>query len=45
MWWWWFLVWPDITLHVVSILAARYLIIFGTIYLISALAGPKVAWW
>jgi uncharacterized membrane protein HdeD (DUF308 family) len=38
-------VWPDITLYVVSIFAAWYLIIFGVMHLVSALAGPKVAWW
>ncbi len=38
-------VWPDITLYVVSILVAWYLIVFGVLHLVSALAGPKVAWW
>jgi uncharacterized membrane protein HdeD (DUF308 family) len=38
-------VWPGVTLYVVSILVAWYLIIFGVIHLISALAGPKVSWW
>jgi uncharacterized membrane protein HdeD (DUF308 family) len=38
-------VWPDITLFVVSILVAWYLVAFGTIHIISALAGPKLAWW
>ena len=38
-------VWPDITLYVVSILVAWYLIAFGIIHLIDALAGPKVGWW
>ena len=38
-------VWPDITLYVVSILVAWYLIFFGTIHLVDALAGPKVGWW
>ena len=38
-------VWPDITLYVVSILVAWYLIVFGIIHLVDALAGPKVAWW
>jgi uncharacterized membrane protein HdeD (DUF308 family) len=37
--------WPGITLYVVSILVAWYLIIFGIIHLVSALAGPKVDWW
>ena len=39
------LVWPDVTLYVVSILVAWYLIIFGVIHLIDALAGPKLGWW
>jgi uncharacterized membrane protein HdeD (DUF308 family) len=34
--------WPDITLYVVSILVAWYLVIFGIIHLVGALAGPKV---
>jgi uncharacterized membrane protein HdeD (DUF308 family) len=38
-------VWPDITLYVVSILVAWYLIAFGTIHIVSALAGPKLSWW
>ena len=38
-------VWPDITLYVVSILVAWYLIIFGIIHLVSALAGPKAHYW
>jgi uncharacterized membrane protein HdeD (DUF308 family) len=38
-------VWPDITLYVVSILVAWYLIAFGIIHLVDALAGPKVGWW
>jgi hypothetical protein len=38
-------VWPDITLYVVSIFVAWYLIIFGVIHLVGALAGPKLAWW
>jgi uncharacterized membrane protein HdeD (DUF308 family) len=38
-------VWPGITLYVVSILVAWYLIVFGVVHLVSALAGPKVAWW
>jgi uncharacterized membrane protein HdeD (DUF308 family) len=39
------LVWPGITLYVVSILVAWYLIFFGILHLVSALAGPKVGWW
>jgi len=38
-------VWPAITLHVVSIMLAGYLIVFGTIHSLSALAGPKLSWW
>jgi uncharacterized membrane protein HdeD (DUF308 family) len=30
---------------VVSIFVAWYLIIFGIMHLVSALAGPKVSWW
>ena len=37
--------WPGITLYVVSIMVAAYLVAYGTIHVISALAGPKVAWW
>ena len=40
------LVWPAITLYVVSILVAWYLIIFGIMHLVGALAGPKLRlWW
>jgi uncharacterized membrane protein HdeD (DUF308 family) len=39
------LVWPDITLYVVSILVAWYLVAFGVMHLVGALAGPKLAWW
>ena len=38
-------VWPDITLYVVSIMVAWYLIVFGTIHIVNALAGPKLPWW
>jgi uncharacterized membrane protein HdeD (DUF308 family) len=38
-------VWPDITLYAVSILVAWYLIVFGTVHIVDALAGPKVPWW
>jgi uncharacterized membrane protein HdeD (DUF308 family) len=38
-------VWPDITLYVVSLLVAWYLIFFGIMHLVSALAGPKVSYW
>lgn len=37
--------WPGITLYVVSILVACYLIVHGTIHLVTALAGPKLGWW
>jgi uncharacterized membrane protein HdeD (DUF308 family) len=39
------LIWPDITLYAVSIMVAWYLIAFGTIHIVSALAGPKLSWW
>jgi uncharacterized membrane protein HdeD (DUF308 family) len=39
------LVWPGITLYVVSILVAWYLIFFGILHLVGALARPKVGWW
>jgi uncharacterized membrane protein HdeD (DUF308 family) len=39
------LVWPDITLYAVSILVAWYLIVFGTIHIVNALAAPKLPWW
>ena len=38
-------VWPDITLYAVSIMVAWYLIVFGTIHIVNALAGPKLPWW
>ncbi len=38
-------VWPSITLYVVSVFVAWYLIVFGIMHLVSALAGPKVQWW
>lgn len=38
-------VWPDITLYVVSILVAWYLIVFGILHLVGALAGPKMSYW
>ena len=37
--------WPDITLYVASILGAWYLIEFGSVHIVHALAGPKVPWW
>ena len=39
------LAWPGITLYVVSVLVAWYLIAFGIVHLVSALAGPKLSWW
>ncbi|WP_426563342.1 HdeD family acid-resistance protein [Angustibacter sp. McL0619] len=39
------LVWPGITLFVVSIMVAWYLIALGTIHIVNALAGPKLSWW
>jgi uncharacterized membrane protein HdeD (DUF308 family) len=38
-------VWPDITLYVVSLLVAWFLIVYGIVHLVSSLAGPKVSWW
>jgi uncharacterized membrane protein HdeD (DUF308 family) len=38
-------VWPGITLYVVSILVAWFLIVFGIMHLVGALAGPKRGWW
>ncbi len=38
-------VWPSITLYVVSILVAWYLIFFGIMHVVSALAGPKADYW
>jgi len=38
-------VWPDITLYVVSVFVAWFLIVFGIMHLVNALAGPKLAWW
>ena len=37
--------WPDITLYAVSVMVAWYLIAFGTIHIVNALAGPKPSWW
>jgi uncharacterized membrane protein HdeD (DUF308 family) len=39
------IVWPAITLYVLAILVAWYLIIFGVIHLVDALAGPKLRYW
>jgi uncharacterized membrane protein HdeD (DUF308 family) len=38
-------VWPDITLYVVSVFVAWYLIVFGIMHVVSSLAGPKAPWW
>jgi uncharacterized membrane protein HdeD (DUF308 family) len=38
-------VWPDITLYIVSILVAWYLIVFGITHLVDALGGPRVGYW
>jgi uncharacterized membrane protein HdeD (DUF308 family) len=38
-------VWPGVTLYVVAILTAWYLVFFGIFNVIAALAGPKVSWW
>jgi uncharacterized membrane protein HdeD (DUF308 family) len=38
-------VWPAITLYVVALLTAWYLIVFGIIHLVGALAGPKLSYW
>jgi uncharacterized membrane protein HdeD (DUF308 family) len=38
-------VWPGVTLYVVSIFVAWYLLVFGIMHLVSALAGPKLPWW
>ncbi len=37
--------WPDVTLYVVSILVAWYLVFSGVVHVVSALAGPKLLWW
>ena len=37
--------WPGITLYVVSILVAWYLVAFGVMHLVGALAGPKLRYW
>lgn len=40
------LTWPGITLTVVAIIVAAYLIAYGTIHIVTALAGPKLPrWW
>jgi len=37
--------WPDLTLYTVSTLVAWYLIAFGTMHIVNALAAPKLPWW
>jgi uncharacterized membrane protein HdeD (DUF308 family) len=37
--------WPAITLYVLAVLVAWYLILFGILHLVDALAGPKVGYW
>jgi uncharacterized membrane protein HdeD (DUF308 family) len=37
--------WPGVTLYVASILVAWYLVVFGVMHLVTALAGPKMPWW
>jgi uncharacterized membrane protein HdeD (DUF308 family) len=37
--------WPGITLYVVSILVAWYLVAFGIMHVVGALAGPKLSYW
>src|SRR4029450_396565 len=37
--------WQNIPLYPVSIMVAWYLIAYGTIHIVSALAGPKLPWW
>src|SRR4030095_6670825 len=39
------LLWRATPLYAVSILVAWYLIAFGIIHLVDALAGPKLGWW
>jgi len=38
-------VWPDITLYIVSIFVAWYLIVFGIVHIVSSLVEEKVPWW
>src|SRR4029453_3495199 len=37
--------WPATTPYFLAIMLAWYMIVFGTIHIVSALAGPKLAWW
>lgn len=39
-------VWPGVTLYIVSILVAWYLVVFGIVHVVDALAGSKLpCWW
>jgi uncharacterized membrane protein HdeD (DUF308 family) len=38
-------VWPGITLYVVAVFVAWYLVVGGILSVISAFAGPKRDWW
>jgi uncharacterized membrane protein HdeD (DUF308 family) len=38
-------VWPGVTLYVVAVFVAWYLVIGGILSVISAFAGPKRDWW
>jgi len=37
--------WPGITLLVVSIMVAVYLVLYGIVHIATSLAGPKLSWW
>src|SRR6476469_671576 len=37
--------WPDITLYIMSVFVAWFLVVFGIIHLMSALAEAKVSYW
>jgi uncharacterized membrane protein HdeD (DUF308 family) len=37
--------WPAVTLYVAAIMVAWYLVFFGVVHVVSALAGPKLLWW
>jgi uncharacterized membrane protein HdeD (DUF308 family) len=38
-------VWPGMTLYIISVFVAWFLIVFGVMHVVSALAGPKRSWW
>ena len=38
-------IWPGRTLYVLAVLLSWYLVIFGIVHVVSALAGPKGDWW